>query len=882
MKHDNPFNYPLIRTIILMLMVLCLSSCALKKAYRLSNYEDFADISNTIWSNLYFKINKIEIPHYKQVLYKDTRWRKKHSPIILDGSVYVLPGVSLTIDPGVTIKMAKDVGISCNGLIIARGTAAEPIIFTRLNDGEYWNAIECNNALKKTGSEPARVMFENCVFEYGHGVDINSSDTIVSSCVFRYHRTTALRFVYASGLISGNRVYGNSTETQTEIGNGCGINIYTNKTVRVENNEIYENASLGGRDGGGGIYAFAYDEGQVTVTGNTVRNNTSDYKAGGIFAYAAKVTGNTVIDNRSDKSGGGIHAIESVVSDNVVSGNRSNEGGGVYSEHCELSHNLIKGNTAFDGSGFFHIGGGVIQYNTVTANQGTRPERSAAVALSGNPFIEDNNIVAPNGYAVKFLSHSLSPDLKADNNYWGTTDQAVIDELICDWMENTQVGLVSRDHFRSAPVEEAYPETDAANLKTGVTASPVPPGTLRGMLESDTFLGRDDAKRYAVTGNLLIREGALLDIAPGCELTLAGDVTIRVRGQLTAAGEAKRPIKFTGDRNQPWGHILFENRSLDADDQSAAAQITNIMQHCLIENGQGVLMDGYGADLTGCTVRNHRGTGIRIKEVPAAIKDCLIQDNTSDSDGGGIYVYGSKRVLLHNNRITGNTAADGGGIFAYGYRSNVGVDIRDNQITGNISRGDGGGIWTSRTAMVNNTITGNRTEAKGGGVYASFALVEGNRISRNTAEEGGGVYAEANSSLTGNTITDNNARGKLGGGVYLNFWGLSPHNKLFTVNTVEKNTAQGANGTGGVVMSGESAFGGNIIAGNSGFQLNNRNPAEGKSIIVKDCYWGTTETRQIEDLIYDGLDDPSLSVSGYTPFARTKAEALSKIVVPEE
>ena len=886
MKSNKTHHRGIARIALLVLLAFSLSSCSLSscslyKLKHINNYEDFAEVANTIWATLYFKIMKPQTP-YDRVIYQDTLWRKKKGPVTINGSLFILPGVTLTIEPGVVIQMGKDAVFRCQGVLTARGTKDDPILFTRQQEGEYWSAIEFNNCIKKAGTGEARVTLENCIIEYGQGVVVNSSTADVTACVFREHISTALKFEYASGNIMGNEFYNNSTERQCETGNGGGINVYTNKNVRIENNDIHDNISHGGRDGGGGIYAFAYDDGRVSLHNNTVRNNYSDRKAGGIFAYAVEVIGNTVAGNRAEKYGGGIFAINAVLKDNIVTDNNAPHGGGVYSENSQLIHSLVQGNTAEEGAGLYHLGDGLIHQSTFTQNAGPRPETGTAIALSGNPILSENNIIAPAGFALRLLSHSLSPDLKADDNFWGTTDKTVIEALVSDWLEDSQVGLVSWDNYRSAPVEKAYPARDPADLITGVTAPPLAPDCIRGVVEADTTLGAGETRRFTVTGNLMVQKGIGLNIAAGTELFLQPGATIRVRGQLTALGGKNNPIRFTGDPQQPWGLLFFENRSLDAQAQAAAAETKNTLNYCIIENGGGLLMDGYGADLTDCVIAKQKGTGIRIKESAASINRCRIQDNVSDTDGGGLYVYGSRMVYVHDNIISGNTAADGGGIFAYGYLSNVAVDIRGNRIENNTSLGDGGGVWVSRGAVVDNTISNNRADSKGGGVYAAFALVHNNRVNKNNAEEGGGIYADANSSLIDNTISDNAARGSGGGGVVLNFWGLSLHNKLFSGNTVEGNAASGDKNTGGVVMNGEMTLAGNIITGNSGYQLFNKNPADTPNTAAADCFWGTTDTGRIEALIYDGRDDPVLSMIDYHPPARTRAEALAKKVEDTE
>lgn len=870
----------LILVVSAVIIALPFSSCSLRKLTTLNNYDDFAAVSNTFWASLYFTFADVSVPGYDQLIYKDTVWRKTDSPIVIDQNTYILPGVTVKIEPGAVVRLGKDVLLTCRGVIEARGTQEEPIRITWKTKGAYWKAIECLNCIRKGVPGPGRVIFEHCIIEHGGGILVNSSDALVRFCVFQKNIATPLKLEYAGGVITYNTVHNNSTTFQEETGNGGGINIYSDKKVRVEANQVYDNVSRGGRDGGGGIYAFAYSGGDVRVINNTVLGNYSDRKGGGIFAYAARITGNTVIDNQAAGDGGGIYAIRSELENNTISGNTAEEGGGIYSEGGAMINNLVRTNRAPVGAGLYHVGDGTIRRNSFVENSCQHPDRCTTLVVSGNPVLRQNNIIATDGYALKFLSHRLSPDLQAVDNYWGTADNNTIERVVYDWLENSDVGLVKWKPYQTNLVSGAHPIPAEVSVFTGVAPPRRDSGRIRGLVETDTELG-GAGRKYIVDGNLLVQEGSQLTIRPGTELFLEKGVSIRVRGKLTAAGEKDRQIRFTGDDRQAWGQLFFENRSLDESGRHLSKK--SLLRYCVVEHGQGILMDGQGADLLHCTVRKNRGTGIRIKEVPVSIMHCRIMDNVSTSDGGGVYVYGSKRVLLHDNEVLGNHAADGGGIFAYGYQSNAAIDIRDNRIESNYSQGDGGGVWLSRSAVVDNTIAGNRAESKGGGMYTSFALVYDNHIRKNTAAVGGGVYAEANSSLVRNTIEDNTCRQAMGGGgVYINYWGISRHNKAFTNNTVVKNRSGKPGGTGGVVLNGALRFRYNSIYQNTGIQLYNRNPAGGGDVTAEGCYWGTTAAEKIEDLIYDGHDDPNLSRVDYKPAAGTSLEALSRVDTEEK
>ncbi|MFA6010586.1 MAG: right-handed parallel beta-helix repeat-containing protein [Desulfobacteraceae bacterium] len=859
------------------ILLFFLSSCAMLNTNRVMSYDDFSEISNTFLAKMYMRFMNVQMLDYDTLYFEDVHWKKKHSPVVITGKVYVMPGVTITIDPGVKVLLGENAVITSQGLIDARGTKDAPITFTWKDEGKNWNLIECVSSIKKTKESRGTVVFKHCIVEHGKGLRFVCSDIAITHSTFRYNVSSALKVEYCSGLVAENVIYGNSTLLETESGNGSGINVYTNLGFRIEHNQVYDNVSDGGRDGGGGIYAFAYDHGLVTVVGNTVKNNTSDRKAGGIFAYDALVKNNKVLNNRSALAGGGIFAIQSTVENNIVVGNISDEGGGIFSDESTIINNLIRANIAPKGSGIFHINAGSIEKNSIVDNKGPGAPSDSVISLMGNPIVSHNNIIAEKGYALSFLSHSLSPDLDANENYWGTTDERAIENKVCDWLENSEVGLVGWNTFAKEPVAEAYVVPGDALMVLSPFTETTKEGTLRGVIEKDTVIGDRENKEMAVVGNLLIREGKTLQLASGACFNLAPGASIRIRGKLTAEGTKDKIIRFTGDREKPWGNILYENRSLVDGGAGETAADKSMLRYCLIENGCGIVMDGKGADISDSVIRNHKGTGVRIKEAEVSLVRNKIMNNTSESDGGGVYAYGSKSIIIHDNEILNNSASDGGGIFSYGQQSNVAVDIRRNRIEGNMTEGDGGGIWTSRSAVVDNMVAGNTAQVRGGGIYASFALIHDNRIKKNKSPLGSGVYGESNTSFMGNSIVGNTCTEKNGGAVYLNYWGLSLHNKHFMNNLIESNTSEDKEGTGGVCMMGEMDFKNNVISKNTGIQLYNMNPSpDFEKTVAEKCFWGSTDVKKIDGFIFDGKDDPSLSPVVYEPFAKNAKEALSQ------
>ena len=61
---------------------------------------------------------------------ENTTWTKTNSPYITLGNVVVKEGITLTIEPSVTIKFDTGHKLIIDGTLIARGTAEDTIRFT--------------------------------------------------------------------------------------------------------------------------------------------------------------------------------------------------------------------------------------------------------------------------------------------------------------------------------------------------------------------------------------------------------------------------------------------------------------------------------------------------------------------------------------------------------------------------------------------------------------------------------------------------------------------------------------------------------------------------------------------------------------------------------
>jgi parallel beta-helix repeat protein/predicted outer membrane repeat protein len=200
------------------------------------------------------------------------------------------------------------------------------------------------------------------------------------------------------------------------------------------------------------------------------------------------------------------------------------------------------------------------------------------------------------------------------------------------------------------------------------------------------------------------------------------------------------------------------------------------------------------------------GGGIYSDHSDLWIENNTISGNTAQSSGGGIYCDGAARIC--GNAIVGNTAgADGGGIGAFPlYEADVVISgntithntaagsgggihglstIQHNTISNNTAQGNGGGIWTGGQLRYN-LISDNTAELSGGGVYAEGGTISNNLITGNIAfDKGGGIRSQGNIRMTNNAIVGNTA--DLGAGIYCftNAYECAIVNNTVAYNTID-------------------------------------------------------------------------------------------------
>jgi hypothetical protein len=262
------------------------------------------------------------------LLGSDTTWDATHSPYQLTGDLGVETGVTLTINPGVTVDLAGNY-IDVNGTLNAVGTSSNGITFTT----SVTSNTQGSQSYYPTTPQYQAIQFEtgsSGTIEYANfniaSLFVCGGSPIISSSTFNHPFTTAIDIMGGSPAILNNTVNSGSTGQN-------GIVAHSNPTV--SNNVV-----------NGGCYGI-YAQGSAYVSNNIV-------VGGGISVsldWQASFVGNTVIDGT-----GILCSTSGLVQQNYI-----------YNNSCGIS------------------GSGTFQDNTIVGNK-------VGISLTGPATITGNNI----------------------------------------------------------------------------------------------------------------------------------------------------------------------------------------------------------------------------------------------------------------------------------------------------------------------------------------------------------------------------------------------------------------------------------------------------------------------------------------------------------
>ena len=339
-------------------------------------------------------------------------WTLSGSPYLVQGPIMIPNGLTLSIDPGVTVDFQGSYKLYVQGRLLAVGTPVDSISFTTSDTSVGWLGIRFDNTPNTNDTSD----LEYCKILYGKltgsGNDANGG---------------GLYFLnFSKANISHCRISNNRASN----GTGGGLHV-ENSNPKIFNNEISRNI---GNDGGGGI---SCKNCSPLILGNDILSNSATIGAGIYctdYVYSS-ISSNIIQYNIANGSGGGIATrsySEPMISDNLISNNYAAfSGGGISADMSNplITNNIINNNAV-------NSSGGGIDYNNC------------------NPIISDNRIAyntAQYGggihgtYGAPPISYNFISNNFASSNgggiYFTQTAPSVSNCIISNNMANDGAGI---------------------------------------------------------------------------------------------------------------------------------------------------------------------------------------------------------------------------------------------------------------------------------------------------------------------------------------------------------------------------------------------------------------------------------------------------------
>jgi hypothetical protein len=348
------------------------------------------------------------------IINSNTTWTQANSPYNLIGPVSISQGVTLTIEPGVTINL-NIYYIQVNGTLTAVGTSSDPI---NINGG---SARSSNNPLNIS---PAAITFNPS--------STNWSDQSNSGSIIENANMSSQIAIYNSPKIANTR--------------GETILIYDGASLVSNNTQI-------------GILVYG---GTPTLSGNNITGGIT------VSGGSPTITNNTITDG----PGYGIalgprydldQSSKIYISENMIYGS-FDEGCLIASGEVTVQGNLFV-NTWHLKAPALSIAGSqsnfIIQNNTI---EGSSTGLKIESSMTGSLTMAFNNIENISEYLIYCGS---AKGFSVANNWWGTTNQSTINAAIYDFKNDFNIGTVSFTPYLTAP-------NPAAPLIPSSTPNPKP------------------------------------------------------------------------------------------------------------------------------------------------------------------------------------------------------------------------------------------------------------------------------------------------------------------------------------------------------------------------------------------------------------------------
>jgi len=337
---------------------------------------------------------------------EDTTWTLDGSPYIVIEDVIVEPDVYLTIEPGVLIKFKSGTNLVVDGYLIAQGNSTHMIEFT--SDSET-----------PSPGDWGTIGFRKDVSEFLDWVSIKFASKGIS-------------------IEGGDITITNSLIVQNNIG----VSIEGGSSVTIQNSSISYNA-------GNGIYVEKWLSVTVTLILNLERVSIT-YNSVGVSigrSCIAQIRKSAILKNYGDGIQSWLGTFEHCyISDSTIA---ENSGNGLYQDEWSWTTWHIFGSVIANNSG-----AGIYReadaYPIYVENSTIKGNKNSGVMGYIGGYIYYSNIYANAPYDIRNME---ADDVDAINNWWGTTDETLIQEHIYDYYDDYNLGRVLFKPFLTAPAK---------------------------------------------------------------------------------------------------------------------------------------------------------------------------------------------------------------------------------------------------------------------------------------------------------------------------------------------------------------------------------------------------------------------------------------------
>jgi parallel beta-helix repeat protein len=388
-------------------------------------------------------------------IYANTTWTLNNSPYIVDSTVVVFPGYTLTIEAGVTVKFDSATYLEIRqAQLIALGTITDSITFTSNggNSAGFWRDVYLNGGTMIS-------QFNYCNFLYGQwGIGASGINYALSikNSKFISNDIGEDGGIYA--IVDSCDFYSNTNEGSQSAASITHCNFINNNIgVQVGNNTAVNYCVFNGN--------------QIGINSNTatILNSVFEYNQLGINATDLGTTiDNCIISNNQR----GINLQRSVLKNCTIDSNSivgvtllkfgSFDGDSVY--NCQINNNGIGIHDSL-------CNGNIITKNNIENNNVGIELESYQDTLYCNTIC--NNIT----YDLKYYMNVNTGCVRG--NFWCTNDSATIETYIYDGYDNVSYGLVTfmpLDTENCHPAATGIPSIPASN--SGITVFPNPATTI--------------------------------------------------------------------------------------------------------------------------------------------------------------------------------------------------------------------------------------------------------------------------------------------------------------------------------------------------------------------------------------------------------------------